>query len=162
MRKRSELDSSQECVPYDESNATLASSAEDFDVDEDSDPDAREDFDLSTKEDDDEDYDDEDDEDPDIGEEFGSNADGNVWDLERLWKYAEEKILQVLSNVYEENKRNLDEAKRREEVALREARTKVRRLGLHSRLMTEVMVVHLTPYSAWFLDVGGLCELTGN
>lgn len=152
MRKRSELDSSQECVPYDESNATLASSAEDFDVDEDSDPDAREDFDLSTKEDDD----------SDIGEEFGSNADGNVWDLDGLWKYAEEKILQVLSNVYEKKKRNLDEAKRREEVALRVARTKVRRLGLHSRLMTEVMVVHLTPYSAWFLDVGGLCELTGN
>lgn len=152
-RKRSELDSTQECVPYDESNATLASSAEDFDVDEDSDPDAREDFDLRTKEDDD---------DSDIGEEFGSNADGNVWDLDGLWKYAEEKILQVLSNVYEEKKRNLDEAKRREEVALRVARTKVRRLGLHSRLMTEVMVVHLTPYSAWFLDVGGLCELTGN
>jgi len=82
--------------------------------------------------------------------------------LDGLWKYADENILQRLSNVYEMEKSNSDETKGREEKKLTVARIKARRRGLYSRLMTEVMVVHLTPYSAWFLDVGGLCELTGN
>ena len=167
--KRSELDSTQECVPNDESNATLASSLEedytgteeldmdeDSDTQEDSDSDAGESSDLSFDSTTDEDVD------SDIGEECGSNTDGYVWDLDAMWKYADENILQLLSDVYEREKSNSDETKRREERALRKARTKVRRLALYTRLVTEVMLVHVTPYSAWFLDVGGFCELTGN
>ena len=169
--KRSELDSTQECVPNDESNAMFASSpeedytgTEEFHMDEDShtqedsDPDAREGFDLSTEEDVDSDVRDsldsttDEDVDSGIGEEFGSNTDKNVRDLEELWKYADETILQGLSNVDE----------KRTEDALGKATTEVRRLGLYRRLMTEVMIVQLTPYSGWFLDASGLCELTGN
>ena len=77
--------------------------------------------------------------------------------LRGLWKHAVENVLQDLSNVYEKEKSNSDETKRREERALREARTEVQKRALYSRLVTEVMVVHVTPYySAWFLDVGGV------
>ena len=79
-----------------------------------------------------------------------------------MWTYANEIILQDLSNVYEKKKRNAGKTKRREEVAFGVATTEVRRLGLYSRLMPEVIIVQLTPYSAWFLDASGLCELTVN
>jgi hypothetical protein len=176
--KKSELDCMQECVPNDESNATLASSPEEdytgteelnMDEDqEDSDPDAGEGLDFSTEEDVDSDFGEgfnfttDEDVDSDIGEEFGSDTDEYVSDCD-LWQYADENILPDLTNVYEREKSNSDETKRREEeVALRVARSKARRQALYPRLMTEVMVVHLTPYSAWFLGGGGLCEPTGN
>jgi hypothetical protein len=176
--KKSELDCTQECVPNDESNATLASSPEEdytgteelnMDEDqEDSDPDAGEGLDFGTEEDVDSDFGEgfnfntDEDVDSDIGEESGSDTEEFVWDLDGLWQYADENILPYLTNVYEREKSNSDETKRKEEVALWVARSKARRLALYTRLMTEVMVVHLTPYSAWFLDVGGWCELTGN
>ena len=176
--KRSELDSTQECVPNDDSNATFTSSPEedytgteefhmdeDSDTQEDSDPDAGEDFDFSTEEDGDSDvrdgFDSTTDEDVDsgIGEEFGSITYRKVWDLEELWNCAVEFIwLLSLSK----KKRNSDKTQCMEEYAFRVATTEVRRLGLYRRLMTKVMVVQLTPYSAWFLDASGLCELTVN
>ena len=170
---RSELDSTQECVSNDESNATFTSAPkedytgteevpldEDSDTQEDSDPDAGEGYAFSTEEDVDSDFTTDEDVDSESGEETGSDTDKNDRDLEKLWKCADE-ILQGLSNFYEKKKRYSDKTKRREEDALRVARTEVRRLGLYRRLMTKVMVVQLTPYSAWFLDASGLCELTG-
>ena len=122
---------------------------EDSDTQEDSDPESGESFYFTPDED----------VDTDTGKKSGSNTDGYVWDLDGMWKYAAENILQVLSNVYEKEISNSNETKRRKDVALREARTKVQRLALYTRLMTEVQ---LTLYSAWFLGGGGLCELTGN
>ncbi|KAG0625795.1 hypothetical protein M758_2G081600 [Ceratodon purpureus] len=120
----------------------------DMDMDEDSDPDAGEGLDFSTEEDVDSDFREgfnfttDEDVDSDIGEEFGSDTDEYVWSLDGLWKYAEENILEDLSNAHEREKSNSDETKGREEVELTVARIKARRLRLYSRLMTELRRFH--------------------